>query len=148
MATTSNWGITPRQSVERECRDRGDSAVIDGCIELLGGDTSTDPTLIHALGGPPSQWAVSGGEGGPDYWLRVWGARGLLWAWDDRATPAVKKALDDPAWRVREMAAKVAAKHHLGDLLRPLERLRDNDPNHRVAAAAERAINRIVAADT
>jgi hypothetical protein len=27
------------------------------------------------------------------------------------------------------MAAKVAAKHHLGDLPRPLERLRNNDPN-------------------
>jgi hypothetical protein len=148
MATRSNWGITPRQSVERECLDRGNSAVIDGCIDLLSGDTSTDPTLIYALGGPPAQWAVSGGEGGPDYWLRVWGARGLLWAWDDRATPVVKKALDDPAWRVREMAAKVAAKHQLGDLLRPLERLRDNDPNQRVSAAAERAIARIVAANT
>ena len=72
----------------------------------------------------------------------------MLWAWDDRATPVVKKALDDPAWRVREMAAKVAAKHQLGDLLGPLERVRDNDPNHRVAAAADRAIARIVAADT
>jgi hypothetical protein len=148
MATRSNWGITPRQSVERECLDRGNSAVIDGCIDLLSGDTSTDPTLIYALGGPPAQWAVSGGEGGPDYWLRVWGARGLLWAWDDSATPVVKKALDDPAWRVREMAAKVAAKRQLGDLLRPLERLRDNDPNQRVSAAAERAIARIVAANT
>ena len=146
MATTSNWGITPRESVERECRDRGDSVVIDGCIKLLGGVTDVDPTLIYALGGPPARWAVSGGDGGPDYWLRVWAARGLLWAWDDRATPAVKEALNDPAWRVREMAVKVAAKHHLGDLLQPLERLRDDDPNRRVATASERAIARIVAA--
>ena len=56
--------------------------------------------------------------------------------------------MDDPAWRVHEMAAKVAAKHELGDLLQPLERLRDNDPNQRVGAASERAIARISAADT
>jgi len=146
VATRSNWGITPRHSVERECRDRGDPVVIDACIELLGGATDIDPSLIHALGGPPAQWAVSGGEGGPDYWLRVWAARGLLWAWDDRATPVVEEAMTDPAWRVREMAAKVAAKHRLGDLLQPLERLRDHDPNHRVVAASERAIARIIAA--
>jgi len=47
---------------------------------------------------------------------------------------------------VREMAAKVAAKHRLGDLIQPLERLRDHDPNHRVVAASERAIARIIAA--
>ena len=145
---TSNWGITPRKSVERECRDRGEAVVIDGCIDLLGGAADVDPTLIYALGGPPALWAVNGGESGPDYWLRVWGARGLLWAWDDRATSAVGRTLNDPAWRAREMAAKVAAKHRLGDLLEPLERVRDNDPNHRVAAAAERAIARIVAAST
>lgn len=146
MPATSNWGITPRESVERQCRERGDAAVIDGCIALLGGATDVELTLIYALGGPPAGWAMSGGESGPDYWLRVWGARGLLWAWDDRAAPAIEKALDDPAWRVREMAAKVAAKRQLGDLLPALERLRDNDSNHRVVAAAERAIVRITAA--
>ena len=46
------------------------------------------------------------------------------------------------------MAAKVAAKHQVADLLRSLERLRDNDPHQRVAAAADRAIARIVAAAT
>ena len=56
--------------------------------------------------------------------------------------------MDDAAWRVREMAAKVAAKRQLGDLLQPLERLRDDDPNERVVAASERAIARISAADT
>lgn len=119
--------------------------VIDGCIDLIDGATDVDPTLIYALGGPPAQWAVSGSEGGPDYWLRVWAARGLLWAWDDRALPVVEKVLRDPAWRVREMAAKVAARHLLADLLQALEQLR-GDSNRRVVAAAERAIARIVAA--
>lgn len=146
MPTPSNWGITPRGSVERQCRESGDAAVIDGCIALLGGAKDVDATLIYALGGPPARWAVSGGESEPDYWLRVWAARGLLWVWDHRAAPAIQKALDDPAWRVREMAAKIAAKRQLGDLLPALERLRDNDSNHRVVAAAERAIVRITAA--
>ena len=44
------------------------------------------------------------------------------------------------------MSAKVAAKHHLGDLLQSLERLRE--PNKRVAKAAERAIDRSAAAET
>ena len=148
MATRSSWGVTPRESVERECCDRGKPAVIDGCLALLSGATDVDPTLIYALGGPPARWAVSGEESGPDYWLRVWAARGLLWAWDERALPAVETALGDPAWRVREAAAKIAARHRLGGLLQALEALRDQDPNHRVASAADRAIACIVAAGT
>ena len=60
-------------------------------------------------------------DGGPTedqrYWLRVWAARGLLWAWDDTAIEAVRSGLRDPAWRVREMCAKVIARHAVGDLL-------------------------------
>jgi len=107
-----------------------------------------DPTLIYALGGPPAQWAVADGEGGPDYWLRVWAARGLLWAWDDRGIPVVKRALRDSEWRVREAAVKIAARHQLGDLLQSLQELRTNETNHRVVAATERAIARIVTAST
>lgn len=77
-----------------------------------------------------------------------WAARGLLWAWDERALPVVETALSDPAWRVREAAAKIAARHQLGGLLQPLEALRDGDLNHRVVSAADRAIARILAAST
>jgi len=65
------------------------------------------------------------------YWLRVWGARGLLWAWDDAAAPATIAALDDDAWRVREMAAKVVGRHLVDDAIPALEQLRD-DPVPRV----------------
>ena len=50
-------GYHPRQSVERECRDSGDPGVIDACVELLGGATDIDPTLIFPRR-PPG--AVSG----------------------------------------------------------------------------------------
>lgn len=115
--------------------------VIAGCIDLLNG-RDVDPTLIYALGGPPARWPVSGGESGPDYWLRVWATRGLLWAWDDSALPTLEKALRDPAWRVREMAVRVAGRHQLDDLLQAVEHLRD-DANRRVRVAAERAVVRI-----
>jgi len=143
MTTRSRWGITPRESVEAECRERGRQAVVTGCVQLLEGDR-VDPQLIVALGGPAASWVLTGDVGGPDYWLRVWAARGLLWAWDPSATPALIAAMSDPAWRVREMAAKVAARHLVGDALPTLQGLRD-DSVPRVRAAADRAATRIVA---
>jgi HEAT repeat protein len=44
---------------------------------------------------------------------RVWAARGLLYAWDDRVAPTVLAGLADPAWRVAEMCLKVCARHDL-----------------------------------
>lgn len=125
----------------RECRRRGTDAVVAGCIDLLSG-REVDPELILALGGPPARWVVSGGEGGPDYWLKVWAARGLLYAYDDSAASAVLVVLDDEHWRVREMAAKVCARHRIEDALPQLDALR-RDPRPRVQRAAERAIRRI-----
>jgi hypothetical protein len=135
----SYWGLTPRQSIESECAGRGMRAVSAGCARLITGE-AVDATLIVALGGPHARRVL---DAGPDsdqrYWLRVWGARGLLWAWDGSAVEAVRQALSDPAWRVREMAAKVVARHLVGDLLVAVAELRD-DPVSRVRAAALRAV--------
>lgn len=108
-----------------------------GCIALLSG-SDADAELILALGGPPARWVVTGEPSGPPYWLRVWALRGLLWAWEDVALPTVETALHDEAWRVREMALKVVARHRLGDSTATVVRLRD-DPSARVRAAALRA---------
>jgi hypothetical protein len=135
--SSSHWGMTPRQSVELECERRGRSSVVKGCIDLLNGKT-VDDHLIVALGGPPAEWVRSGEPAGPAYWLRVWGARGLLYAWDDSARPAVLQALNDKAWRVRDMALKVVARYHLQEASGQVERLRD-DPSARVRASAVRA---------
>ena len=48
-----------------------------------------------------------------DYWVRTWGARGLLHVWDDRATAAVVSGLGDPHWRPAEMCLKVATRHEV-----------------------------------
>lgn len=100
----------------------------------------TDVRLVMALGGPAARRVLEG-DSRVDlrYWLRVWGARGLLWEWDDRATDALSVALADKAWRVREMAAKVVARHLVGDTLPAVAELRE-DPVPRVRAAARRAV--------
>ncbi len=75
----------------------------------------------------------------------MWGARGLLWAWDGTAREAEHAALRDEAWRVREMAAKVVARHLIGDALTDVAELRD-DPTQRVRTAATRALVRLTRA--
>ena len=133
----STWGKTPRRSVEEECARRGKHAVVAGCVALLNGDHA-DPELIVALGGPPARWALTGAPAGPDYWLRVWAARGLLWAWDDAALPALLAALDDEAWRVREAALRAVARHRLTGAATKTAALED-DAVPRVRTAAGRA---------
>ncbi|GGD90729.1 hypothetical protein GCM10007269_36660 [Microbacterium murale] len=133
--------------MRRECVRRGEDAVIAGCIALLKGEEGeegdeVDPELIYALGGPPARWAITGGESGPTYWLRVWAARGLLYAYDQSASGPIIDALSDEHWRVREMAAKVCGRHRVEDALPQLSDLA-RDPRVRVQRAAERAAIRI-----
>jgi len=142
MKASASWGMTPRESIEAECANRGRGAVVAGCIELLNG-RDVDAHLALALGGPPARWVVTGEPAGPPYWLRVWALRGLLWAWGDEALPCVEAALHDDAWRVREMALKVVARHGLDEALTAVAALQD-DPVARVRAAAPRALARLV----
>ncbi|MCA2219367.1 HEAT repeat domain-containing protein [Jidongwangia harbinensis] len=128
----------PRARIAEACDRRGTDDIVDGCLALLAGD-DTDADLIMVLGGPAGPHYL---DAPPEqrYWLRVWAARGLLWApRRDRAAPAVCRALDDEAWRVREMAAKVVARHRVAaafDALPPLL----EDPTPRVRFAASRAL--------
>lgn len=131
--------MSPKQRVAAECARRGRAAVIAGCADLLDG-RDVDDELVVALGGPPAEYVLSGREGGrTGYWPRVWAARGLLHEWDDSALPALARALEDPAWRVREMAAKVVIHHRVGGLVDAVSPLRE-DPIARVRAASERAV--------
>jgi hypothetical protein len=145
VTARSEWGLTPRQSIEIECARRGRPQVVAGCVALLR-EQSVDDDLIFALAGPAVSFVMTDR---PDernlYWLRVWGARGLLYAWDEDAAAAVIAALEDAAWRVREMAAKVIARHRVGAALAAVAGLRD-DPVPRVRAAAERATAILTAA--
>lgn len=133
------WGMTPRESVEAECGRRGLASFVSGCADLLIG-RGGDDSLIVALAGPAAAQVLDGREGGRSgYWPRVWAARGLLHAWDDAALPAILAATRDDSWRVRETAAKVIARHRLGDAIGAVAAL-EQDPVPRVRTAAHRAV--------
>lgn len=96
----------------------GERAVVDLCVDLLqGADRNDHPDAMPYLTGVvfdeespkfyPAQWK--------DYWVRTWGARGLLYVWDDSAAPAVVTGLDDEHWRPAEMCLKVSTKRELGE---------------------------------
>jgi hypothetical protein len=141
----SGWELTPRQSVELECARRGHQQVVDGCVKLLRG-RDVDDNLIMALGGQAGRIVLDDGPAQRNqYWRRVWGARGLLYVFDDRAAPAIIDALHDEHWRVREMAAKVIVRHKIDAALAAVASLRD-DPVPRVRSASERAVVVLTAA--
>ena len=77
----------PRQRITAECAGGGRAALIAGCVALLGSrPDDVDDRLITVLGGEAAAHVLDGGEGGRSgYWPRVWAARGLLHAWDERA---------------------------------------------------------------
>ena len=133
---------TPRLSIEAECGRRGKPALAAGCVALLSREP-VDEALIFALGGRAASSVLDGGPVS-EYWLRVWAARGLLWAWDPVALPAIIAALDDEHWRVREMAAKVVARHLLGEAFETVSKMGD-DPVPRVVEAAARAVRVLIA---
>jgi hypothetical protein len=83
------WELASQQSIEAECRRQGRSAVISGCVALLEGGGDVDYALVLVLGRLAAE-CVLGAEGGKEgYWPRVWAARGPLYAWHDRAAPAI-----------------------------------------------------------
>jgi hypothetical protein len=135
---------TPRERILAECARRGRPAVVAGCVRLIeGGDA--DDAFVRVLAGRTAPWWFAHREDEElRYWLRSWGARGLLWAWEDSALPALRTALRDPAWRVREMAAKVVARNLVGDVLDDVAPLRE-DPVRRVRVAATRAVATLTA---
>jgi hypothetical protein len=113
----------------------GEADVADRAAALLTGTNEGEEFLLW-VGGRHAQGVL---DGAPAlYWPEVWGARALLYAWDDRAAPAIRDGLDNQAWRVREMCCRVVAARALpfGTELVPLLR----DEVARVRGNAARAI--------
>lgn len=111
---------------------------------LGGGDEQAD--FILMLGGPPARRLLAEGiPASQDYWLRVWAARGLLWAGAGDDPTRLQVGLGDESWRVREMTCKAIARHRVDGLLDAVTAL-ENDPKERVREAATTAAHRIVSA--
>ncbi|WP_143447965.1 HEAT repeat domain-containing protein [Kineosporia sp. R_H_3] len=141
--------MSPGLRVAAACERHGTDVVVRACLEVLAG-REAEPEIVEALGGDHARQLLA--QGVPEvhaYWLRVWGARGLLYAWPTAQGPDVDDALaaatTDPHWRVREMVCKVVAKRERGDVLEAVLPLRD-DPVERVRRAAGRAVVRVTAA--
>lgn len=113
----------------------GEPAVVSRALSLVAGNNEGEDFLLY-VGGEHAQGIL---EGAPVlYWPELWGLRALLYVWDDSATDAVAGALHNRAWRVREMAARVAAARGL-DVAPVLTGLL-TDETARVRAAAARAL--------
>lgn len=133
MDRSADPGAHPRVLIGQACARFGDDVVVTWCGDLLSGRSgAAEPAY------PPIAW-LGGTTGWPSYWLRVWGARGFLYVWDDSASGDVVAACADEAWRVREMAAKVVRLREVGEAAEGLPRLVE-DPVERVRVAAVRAL--------
>ena len=118
------------------------------CTDLMqGADRLDHLEALRALTG--LDWspgaAVFDRERWQDYWLRTWGARGLLHVWHDSATPAVVAGLSDDHWRPAEMCLKVTTRHEVAGAGDGAAGLGDH-ALPRVRAQAMRALS--VAGDT
>ena len=104
---------TPRARIAAACVELGEPAIASACRSLLDGRV-VDDELVLVLGGRCGVAVLDGRD--REYWLRVWGARGLLYAWDDAVIPALRRAVGDESWRVREMVAKVVARRRIEEM--------------------------------
>jgi hypothetical protein len=132
--------MTPRQSIQFECERRSATEFVRDCVAILN-DEAVDDHFLRVIGGPSAESVLDGRDGGLDgYWPRVWAARGLLHEWNDTATSAIIDAATHESWRVREMSAKVIARHRVRTAIDAVVSLLDDD-NARVRTAAARAFH-------
>ncbi len=122
----------------------GDRELTAWCADLIAGRVAwgdpAGPDIGWVGGRPARRWGSPERlDDTTDYWARVWAARTLLYVWDDACTADVVAGLGDPAWRVREMCAKVCARWEVGPAADACARLvADEVP--RVRAAAVRVL--------
>lgn len=129
---------SPAQRIGAAAEAVGESELARRCGEVLAtGDCDDD--LLEVLGGHKPGFVYGEHKVDQSYWIPTWALRGLLYVWDDSVAPQVVRALDHEHWRVREMAAKVAAKREIGAAAESLAALA-TDEVARVQAAAARGL--------
>ncbi|MCM6764280.1 HEAT repeat domain-containing protein [Rathayibacter sp. ZW T2_19] len=120
-----------RAQVARE----GERTVALRSAALLTGGYEGESFLL-VVGGEHADGVL---KGAPSlYWPELWGARALLYVWDDEAADAVVAGLANSSWRVREMCARVCTERVLGGQ-KKLARL-TTDEHPRVRSAGARAL--------
>jgi hypothetical protein len=116
----------------------GERDLVERSAALLAG-ADEEPEFLQYLGGRASPGAIAGTW--PRYWARSWGARVLEHYWVEGAAASVVLGLDDDAWRVRMVCARVCAIRELG-VPEKLATLLTDD-NWRVRDAAAWAIGKV-----
>jgi hypothetical protein len=125
----------------------GEERVTAMAVGLLRARNEGADILLY-LGGRHAQGVL---DGVPAlYWPELWGARALGYVWGEgeaaeAATSAIIAGLDNQAWRVREMCAKVCATRVIGDPAALSALLTDEVP--RVRSAATRALAEVGAVE-
>ncbi len=106
--------VTPRELLGLLEARVGTARAAALCADVLGAaDPHEHAEMVVFLGGPAGEALLAGSPSWQEYWAPVWGARGLLYVWDESAAPAVLAGLRHDAWRVAEMCLKVSARHGL-----------------------------------
>lgn len=101
---------SPGDRIALAIKQFGEHDVADRAAALLTGTNEGEEFLLW-VGGRHAQGIL---DGAPAlYWPEVWGARTLLYAWEDAAAPAIRAGLANRAWRVREMCTRVVAAREL-----------------------------------
>lgn len=120
----------------------GEAEVVDRAVALMGGANAGSDFLLY-VGGKHAQGLLAGAP--PLYWPELWGARALMHVWNDSAAPAIIAGLDNEAWRVREMSAKVVLMRELDAALKLAALIEDESP--RVRSAAVRGLAAVGSAE-
>lgn len=124
--------LPPQKRIEVAVNKYGEEEVVAGAVSLMRGNNEGEVFLLY-VGGEHAQGIL---DGAPVlYWPELWGTRTLLYVWDDSAIDAVIDALQNPAWRVREMAARVVAARNIPATEELLGLLTDETPRVRIAGA-------------
>ena len=105
---------TPRETWAALAREVGEPEAARRCVAMLTADSPGDVAdTLRRLGDPAPQ-ALLPDSPWKRYWVRSWGARGLLYVWDESCAPSVVQGLADEHWRVAEMCVKVCARREIG----------------------------------
>jgi HEAT repeat protein len=109
----------------------GEDVVSSNAITLLRAKNAGKDFLLYAGG----RHALGILEGAPAlYWPELWGARTLLYVWNDSAAPYVVVGLTNQAWRIREMCARVVQLRELQVAPKLVRLTTDEVPRVRSAA--------------
>lgn len=149
MSQAWSHEISPADRAAAATAVLGSEVFAAWCVDVLTGTIGMDRLVAEpepdprwladgawSSWGPPETWT----ERGLDYWPRVWAARSLLHQWSAAAESAIVAGLGDDHWRVREMCAKVAAKHGLTSAADGCARIVVRDDNTRARIAALRTV--------